>query len=324
MNFNSFKEMIETAAKEAKRVLIFSHVNPDGDTLGTMCAMYSALKDNFNLEADMVYNGIVPEIYKFLPYIELAKKPSQLGETVYDIAIAVDIAAKDRMGDSLPYFEKAKHTVNFDHHKTNTNFAATNFVQAEGACAGEVLLEFLESSGLKISKDTAYGLYTALLTDTGGFRYENTKAETLKKASRLIEYGAEPAAISRFCYESKPRNMVLLHANCMINAKFYDDNKIAGVCITNKDMEKFNAKNDYTEGIVEELRRIDTTQVSFVLKEVDENTTKASLRSKNTDVSIVAQAFGGGGHTFAAGCTIRKPLQIANDKILDEIRKVMK
>ena len=75
MNFNSFKEMIETAAKEAKRVLIFSHVNPDGDTLGTMCAMYSALKDNFNLEADMVYNGIIPEIYKFLPYIELAKKP---------------------------------------------------------------------------------------------------------------------------------------------------------------------------------------------------------------------------------------------------------
>ena len=117
--------------------------------------------------------------------------------------------------------------------------------------------------------------------------------------------------------------MVLLHANCMINAEFSDNNKIAGVCVSNKDMEKYHASNDYTEGLVEELRRINTTEVSYVIKEVDENTSKVSLRSKNTDISVVAQIFGGGGHTFAAGCTIRKPLNIAKEKLVEEIRKVL-
>ncbi len=92
-----------------------------------------------------------------------------------------------------------------------------------------------------------------------------------------------------------PEIWCFLHAHCMVNAKFENNNKIAYVLITNKDMEKFHAKNDYTEGIVEELRRMATTEVSFVLKEVDENTTKASLRSKTIDVSNIAGLFGGAG-----------------------------
>lgn len=227
------------------------------------------------------------------------------------------------MTDGLGIFDSAKKRINIDHHKTNNNYGDINFVRGDASCAGEVLLDICEALALKIDKKTAWGIYTALLTDTGGFRYENTQAVTLEKAARVIQYGADPALISRYCYESKPKNMVMLHANCMVNAKFYDDNKIACVCITNADMAKFQAKNDYTEGIVEDLRRIDTTEVSFVLKEVDDNTTKASLRSKSTDVSEIAQVFGGGGHKFAAGCTIRKPINIACDKMLDEIRKVL-
>lgn len=319
MDFNSFKETIA----QAQKIIILSHVNPDGDTLGTMCALYEAVKTNFIIEPDMAYAGIVPDIYHFLPNLSKAKPAKDFEGKIYDLAIAVDVAAKDRMVEGLSVFDKAKKRMNIDHHKTNNNYGDVNFVRGDASCAGEVLFDILENLDLKITKDTAWGIYTAILTDTGGFRYENTKAETLEKASRVIKLGADPALISRYCYESKPKNMVLLHAHCMVNAKFYDDNKIAGVCITNKDMEKFHAKNDYTEGIVEELRRIGATEVSFVLKEVDENTTKASLRSKSADVSEVAQVFGGGGHTFAAGCTIRKPLKIACDKILEEIRKVL-
>ncbi len=320
MDCKSFKETIE----KAKNIIIISHVNPDGDTLGTMCALYRILKNNFNILPDMVYNGIIPEIYQFLPSINEAKKPSDVKEKIYDIAIAVDIAAKDRMGDSLPIFEKADIRINIDHHKTNNGYGDINFVNGSACCAGEVLFDIIEQLGINIDKDTAAGLYTAFLTDTGGFRYENTGAQTLQKSAKLIECGANPAEISRYCYESKPRNMVLLHAHCMVNAKFENNNKIAYVLITNKDMEKFHAKNDYTEGIVEELRRMATTEVSFVLKEVDENTTKASLRSKTIDVSNIAGIFGGGGHTFAAGCTIRKPVDIACSKLLEEIKKVLK
>ena len=319
MNFKSFKETIENA----KNIVIISHVNPDGDTLGSMCALYQIIKDNFNTQPDMVYNGIIPEIYNFLPSLKDAKKPSEIKDRTYDLAIAIDIAAKDRMGDSYPIFENAKTKMNVDHHKTNIGYGDVNFVNGDACCAGEVLFDIAQELNLSVGKETSIGLYTAFLTDTGCFRYENTKAVTLQKSAKLIEYGANPSEISRYCYESKPRNMVLLHAHCMVNAKFENNNKIAYVLITNKDMEKFNARNDYTEGIVEELRRMSTTEVSFVLKEVDENTTKASLRSKTIDVSDIASIFGGGGHTFAAGCTIRKPVDIACNKLLEEIRKVL-
>ena len=320
MDLKSFKETIEKASS----IVIFSHVNPDGDTLGSMCALYQVLKNSFKKEALMVTVGKIPDIYHFLPFIQNVKKPEELDlKQVFDVAIAVDIAAKDRMASALPLFENAKVKINIDHHKTNNNYGDINFVQADASCAGEVLLDILEELSLTPDKDTAISLYTAILTDTGCFRFENTKSDTLKKAAKLIEYGADASYVARCCYESKPKPMVLLQANSIINAKFLEDNKIAYVCIKNSDMEKFGAQNDHTEGIVEALRQINTTEISFVLKEVDENTTKVSLRSKTADVSKVASVFGGGGHTFAAGCTIRKPINIACEKLIDEVKKVL-
>lgn len=320
MNFQSFKETIDGA----NSIVIFSHVNPDGDTLGTMSALYQTIKNHFKKEAVMVTVGKIPDIYHFLPFIKEVKKPENLElSRIFDLAIAVDIAAKDRMADALPLFENAKVKMNIDHHKTNNGYGDIAFVRGDASCAGEVLFDILEELNLKPDKDTASALYTAILTDTGGFRFENTKAVTLQKAAKIIEYGANPALISRYCYESKPKPMVLLQANSLINAKFIESNKVAYVCLKNSDLEKFHAQNDHTEGIVEALRQIETTEISFVLKEVDENTTKASLRSKTVDVSKVASIFGGGGHTFAAGCTIRKPLNIACDKMIEEVKKVL-
>lgn len=320
MDLKSFKETIE----KSSTIVIFSHVNPDGDTLGSMCALYRTIKNHFGKEPVMVTVGKIPDIYHFLPYVSEIKKPDALDlSQVFDLAIAVDIAAKDRMAAALSLFENAKIKMNIDHHKTNNNYGDINFVRADASCAGEVLFDIFENLSLLPDKDTATALYTAVLTDTGCFRFENTKADTLKKAAKLIEYGADPAYIARCCYESKPRPMVLLQANSIINAKFIEDNKIAYVCIKNSDMEKFGAQNDHTEGIVEALRQIDTTEVSFVLKEVDENTTKVSLRSKTADVSKAAAVFGGGGHTFAAGCTIRKPINIACEKLIDEVKRIL-
>ncbi len=319
MKFVSFKETIE----KANRIAIFSHVNPDGDTLGTMSALYQTIKNHFNKEAVMITVGKIPDIYEFIPYISNVKMPSELQGLAFELSIAVDVAAKDRMAEALPIFEKSKIKMNIDHHKTNNNYGDIAIVRGNASSAGEVLFDILENLGLKPDKDTATALYTAILTDTGGFRFDNTSAEVLKKAAKIIEYGANPALISRYCYESKPKPMVMLQANSLINAKFLEENKIAYVCITNKDMEKYKAQNDHTEGIVEALRQIKTTEISFVLKEVDENTTKVSLRSKKADVSKVASVFGGGGHTFAAGCTIKKPLRIACEKMIEEVKKII-
>lgn len=315
MNYQLFKDTIDNA----ESIIIFSHVNPDGDTLGSMLALNMIIKDNFGKDSDMITVGKVPEIYHFLPNIRKTKKIEEVQKD-YDLAIAIDIAAKDRMVTGLDTFHRAKVTLNIDHHKTNIGYGDVNFVNGTACSAGEVLFDIAEALKLKISKNAAICLYTSILTDTGGFRFENTKAATLQKASRIIELGANPSEISRYCYESKPKPMVMLQANSLINAKFAENDKVAYVEITLDEMEKFHAENDHTEGIVEALRQINTTEIAFVVKEVDEQTTKVSLRSKTADVSEIAAAFNGGGHTFAAGCTIKKPLRIATEKLLDKIR----
>ena len=320
MDFKSFKETIEKATS----IIIFSHVNPDGDTLGSMCALYKIIKNYFKKEATMVTVGKIPDIYHFLPNIKKVKKPQDIEKgNLFDLAIAVDIAAKDRMAEALPFFEKAKTKINIDHHKTHNGYGDYTYIKSDASCAGEVLFDILENLNLTPDKETATALYTAILTDTGCFRFENTKAITLQKAAKLVDYGANPETIARYCYESKPKAMVQLQAYSLLNAKFLENNKIAYFCIKNSDMEKFNAQNDHTEGIVEALRQINSTEISFVLKEVDENTTKCSLRSKTKDVSRIASVFGGGGHTFAAGCTIKKPINIACEKIIEEVKKIL-
>lgn len=319
MNYQLFTETIE----KAEKIVIFSHVNPDGDTLGSMLALHNVLRGEFSKDSVMVVAGKVPDIYHFLPEIKNVKRAAEIQNESFDTAIAIDIAAKDRMTDGLKIFESAKTTMNIDHHKTNNGYGMVNFINADASSAGEVLFDILKELGIKISQNTAICLYTSILTDTGGFRFENTKAQTLRKAAELVDLGANPASISRFCYESKPKPMVMLQAYCLANAGFAMGEKIAYVTISNEDMRRFNAENDHTEGIVEALRQINTTEVSFVAKEIDEQTTKVSLRSKTIDVSKVASVFNGGGHTFAAGCTIKKPLIVAKNKLLEEIEKLM-
>lgn len=319
MEFKLFKEAIE----KAQSIVILSHVNPDGDTLGSMSALHCTIKNHFKKDAEMVVVSKIPEIYEFLPEIKNAVMPQSLLNKQFDLAIAIDVAAKDRMTTALPVFDNARVKMNIDHHKTNNNYGDINFVNGAASSAGEVVFDILEALNLTPDEKTAEGLYTAILTDTGGFRFDNTNANVLKKAAKLVEYGANASKIARLCYETKPKPMVLLQANSLINAQFCENNKIAYVCLKNSDLEKFNAKNEHTDGIVEALRQINSTEIAFVLKEVDENTTKASLRSKTADVSKVASVFGGGGHTFAAGCTIKKPLSIACDKMLEEVKKVI-
>ena len=157
------------------------------------------------------------------------------------------------------------------------------------------------------------------MTDTGNFRFENTSPQTLRAAADLIEIGANPNKLYKLCYESKTKNLVLFQNHCVNKAEFINDNKIAYTTVYKKDLERFSAGDDYTDGIAETLRAIDTTEVSFVVKEVDNKTTKVSMRSKHIDVAKICEKFNGGGHTFAAGCTIKADINESIKKLLKEI-----
>ena len=310
---------LDNIIKQSKKILLLSHVNPDGDTLGSMCAMYSMIYDRFKIKADMSVVSNIPYNYKFLPNIDLAQRYYDQS-LVYDLVICLDVASLDRLRDSRIFFDKAKVTVNIDHHKTNPNYGDYQIIEPEASSTGEVLFNYFRENNWKITQDAAVCLYVAIMTDTGNFRFENTSANSLRAAADLVEFGANPNILYKQCYETKTKNLVMFQNYCVNKADFLQDNNIVYTTVYKKDLEKFQGGDDYTDGIAETLRAIDSTEVAFVVKEVDTKITKVSMRSKHTDVAKICENFGGGGHTYAAGCTIKSGIEDSIKKILNEIK----
>ena len=196
-----------------------------------------------------------------------------------------------------------------------------NFINPDASSTGEVLFGCFENMNWKVNLDCAICLYTAILTDTGSFRFDNTKPSTFEVASKLVEIGVQPSDIYKKVYESDSKTLVMFQAHCISKAKFLEDDKIAYTLVYKKDMEKFSAGDDCMEGLTEKLRAIVTTRIAFVAKEMKSGGTKISMRSKFADVAEICSVFGGGGHKFAAGCTIKAPVEDAAKKVLEEIKK---
>ena len=311
-------KQIQDQINRAKKILIISHINPDGDTLGSMCALKLAIGN----KADMlIQTSPYPKMYSFLPLIDEAKTFDNV-QNIYDTVITVDVAAKDRiirLGTKI--FNTAKTTINFDHHKTNPNFATYNLVNPDASSCGEVLFDYFKETKTPITQDIATCLYVAILTDTGCFRYENAKSHTMDVAKELLSTGISNSEISKKCYDSKEKAMVLLQSHCVSNTKFLLNDKVAYTKISNTLIKEFNAKNEHTDGICETIRSIDTVEIAFVAKETANNSTKFSLRSKNFDLTKITDTFMGGGHKHSAGCTIDMPLDSAVNVLVEEIKK---
>ena len=312
---------LDNSIKSSKNILLVSHINPDGDTLGSMCAIYCLIKDNYKKKCDMVLVSPLPSVYQFLPYIEEAKHIDEVDlSREYDLVINLDIASSERAASAETLFNKAKSTVNIDHHATNSNYASMNIVESEAAATAEVIYEIAQKLDWKISNDCAVCLYVGIVTDTGGFRFSNTTAKTMEYCAQLLAYGIDPAYIYQKCYEPNSKDMVMFQSYCINKAKFEFDDKIAYTVVYKKDLEKFHNKGeDYTDGLTEKLRAIKTTEIAFVVKELNSTTCKVSMRSKIADVAEICSKFGGGGHKLAAGAVIKAEPQQAVKTIIDAI-----
>lgn len=308
--------------KSSKNILITSHINPDGDTLGSMCGLYSIIELNFKKRPDMLAVSKIPKMYEYIPNIKLVKQLEEFDKSrEYDLVINVDVAAIDRICDGKIIFDKAKKTVNIDHHKTNIGYADMNFVDGGASSTSEVIYSIAKELGWKMTRDTAVCLYSGILTDTGSFRFDNTTAKSHIFAAEMLEMGVSPSELYQKCYENQSKNMVLFQSYCVNKAVFTNDDKIAYTTVYKKDMEKFHAEEDFTEGLTEKLRAVLTTKVAFVAKEMTNGGTKISMRSKSVDVAEICGVFGGGGHKLAAGCTMKFGVDESVKRLLNEIRK---
>lgn len=331
--FPLFFDILSTMKKEildlinlSNNILIVTHINPDGDTLGSASAFKSFLVENLSKKTDILIqikdNFNFPNTYSFLPYINESLNFETLKDD-YDLIIALDIASKDRMVDKMGVlFNKTPNTIAIDHHKTNKGYAKLNHIRGGISSTGEVLYDFFVDLGQEITKNMAIGIYTAILTDTGCFKYESTTSHTFEIAAKLSNLGINTSEIADLCYTNKPKNMILFQNFVVSNAVFCLNDKIAYALITKDLMDKYKIKDEYTEGICETLRSIYKVEAAFVLKET-QNGTKVSIRTKDKDATLIAQAFSGGGHKRASGCTIKMQINQAFEALLKETKKIL-
>lgn len=316
-------EQIDINIKNSKNILLVSHINPDGDTLGSMCGLYSLIKENYKKKCDMVAVSKIPSTYNFLPNINSVKDISEYDlSREYDLVINLDVAAIDRCGEVQILFDRAKNTINIDHHETNIGYAKINYIEPFASATAETIVGLAKDLNWQINKDSALCLYTGIVTDTGCFKFSNTTKRTMEFAGYLLSFDVNPSEIYQKCYESNSKDMVLFQSYSVNKAQFVNDDKIAYTIVYKKDLEKFNYNGeDFTDGLTEKLRAIKTTEIAFVVKELNSTTSKLSMRSKSKDIAKVCSSFGGGGHKLAAGAVIKANPQHAVKLILEEIKK---
>lgn len=296
------KEIIKLIEK-AESIAIFPHISADGDAIGSSLALGLALI-NAGKKVAIYIEETIPNVYEFLPGVELAAFYNEMDE-VMDVNIALDTGDVGRLASRAEAFFKAPVTINIDHHVTNTNFGQLNFVDALSASTGEIVYKLISQMKLKIDTAIAMCLYTAIVTDTGGFRYQNTTAETHRIAAELLTTGVDVGEISQRLFDNTTFEKLKLTQKSIELLELYENSKIAVVSLTLEDIMSIGAKDEDCDGIVNIGRSIEGVEVSVLIKEKSSNEVRVNLRSKTfVDVSEVAAAFGGGGHKRAAGCTV--------------------
>ena len=292
--------------------VFISHISPDGDTLGSSLALYMGLTA-LGKRVQLVCCQPVPQIYRFCPGAERFLLSAEAVPAAY--AVAIDCGDTDRLGDAEPLFAAAKGTLVIDHHATNTGFGDINRVEQCGA-TGELIYLLLRELGVEITANIATCLYVAIAADTGNFSYSNTTERSFHIAGALLESGFDMAETNRNLFRTHPRRHVLLQAELVRAARFYRDGALVIACATLDMMARCGATGADMEGLIDDLRDIDTVEIAMTLREEEDGAVRVSLRGKKyADVASIALLFDGGGHRLSAGCTFHIPMEEAAEQL---------
>lgn len=309
-----FADTLRDKIRQADTVAIMSHTSPDGDNLGSLDAMYGFLK-GLNKKVVYLSNDDVPKDFAYLLSTKARVDVSSVDEA-FDLLIALDSSDADRFGlKGKELFEKAKLTVNIDHHMSNLSYADLNCVLPKATSTGEVLFRVLEAMDAEITPAMATGFYTAISTDTGSFQYDSVNGDTHRIVAKLYDAGCDHNIVVKSVYQSMSKEKLALSSRVLSELRFMADGKISIAVCRLKDIEATGAAKDDTEGIVEKARNIDGVEMAVFLKEKADEV-KLSFRSKSyLNCTEFASVFGGGGHIRAAGASSKDSLDSVIEKV---------
>jgi len=314
-------EKIIKAIKDFDNYIVTSHINLEGDSLGSQLAMANLLKclgKNFIL----LDNDKVPSRYHFLPNVNLVQNKLNAKAKGYEVAIVLDCPNLKRTGRVKQVVDKMKFVINIDHHVSNERFGDVNWVEKEASSVGEMIYKLYKGLDCRINKETALYLYISILTDTGSFNYNNTSSATHEIVSELLGYGIEPYNVSQSIYENKSLDEIRLLGKALSGLKLALGKRVAYMYISKKLFQKTRTRMTACENFVNFARSVKGVDVAAIFTEDIKKSGlfHVSFRStKDVDVNKIASAFGGGGHKNASGCTVRGSFAKVKNRVLRKI-----
>ena len=298
------------------RILILSHRSPDGDTLGCASALSRTL---ISLGKSVQFRCADP-VPKNMAYLFAGIEYSDFEP---ERIVTVDVADKALLGALEPLGERVDLAI--DHHGTHRPFAREIWVDDTAGAACQMIYKLVQAMGVEITPEIADCLYTGISTDTGCFRYSNASPETHRIAASLLECGARAAEINRAMFETKSRAAVELLKHVYGDMEFFHDGRCAVLCLTRALLEETGAGESELTGVSSFVRQVEGVLIGLTLQERGENEYKVSMRSNApASAQAVCARFGGGGHKFAAGCTIHAPLEEAKAQIVAACGEALK
>ena len=323
---NNFDEISKVVQKN-KNFLITSHINLDGDGIGSELALYFILK-KLNKKVIILNQDRLSKIYDFLPGSDKVNylNNNRIKPKSIDVGIVLDCSNIKRIGRTYEIFKDIKTIINIDHHKSNENYGNLNYLDCSVSSVGEIIYELITFIDINLlDEKISTCLFTAIMTDTGSFRYSNVSSKTFRVASHLTHHGIKSHLIANNIYNRNTYPGLKLLGKALLNLEINESSCVSWLTVTRKMLNDTNASDEDIEGIIDIATTLNNIEVSILFRETKDNKIKVSFRSKgNFDVNKFAGKFKGGGHPNAAGCLCYGKLDEIKEKILSELFKEIK
>ena len=303
--------------RKRETFLITTHVNPEGDAIGSSLALALALS-SIGKKVEVITQDPVPKGLKFLPSSDTIKQAKSIDRR-FDAVITVDCGDLERVGflkiDNIP----GDILINIDHHVTNKGFGAVNFVE-DAVASAQLIYDIMKRLNISLTPDIATCIYTAIMTETGSFRYSNTTSETFKIAQEMVSAGAMPWNIAEQIFNRNNIGRIKLLGLILESLDRSDDGKISWITVKEQMYRETGTSKEDVEDFINFPRSIEGVEVAILFRESNQGW-KISLRSNGkVDVSNMALEFGGGGHSMAAGFFIQGGHEEVKKRVVDSAR----
>ncbi|KUG02891.1 3'-to-5' oligoribonuclease a [hydrocarbon metagenome] len=303
--------------------VIVGHSIPDGDSVGSILALYQALI-TLGKRVTIIMQDPLSSVYDYLPMVNRFCRPEDI-DIIPKNVILLDCSRLDRIGEeALKLMQDRQMTINIDHHQDNDTFGDLNYVDPLASSAAEIIYELLTVMEINISKEIADCLYAGIVMDTGSFMNTNTTSTTMRIAAALLEKGADTDLARNNLLESKPHKEVLLLGLGLKHLEFHHQGKIACMKLPFEEVRDIDALDIHPEGTINYVRSIKGVEVALLFREVSPGLVKIGYRSKNRiDVAALANKLGGGGHKRAAGAQKTGALNEVGRLVIEMVEDVL-